>query len=105
MSQIPSPVFRNALLNILPTADLDVLLPDLKFVDLKVRDRLEPAHQPVQTVYFIEDGLASVVARLAADRIIEVGLIGRDGMTGLTIVLGDDRSPNETFVQVAGSAL
>ena len=36
---------------------------------------------------------------------IEVGIIGREGMTGLHVVLGNDRSPYETFVQVEGRAL
>jgi hypothetical protein len=36
------------------------------------------------------------------DRSIEVGLIGREGMSGLAVVMGTDRSPNETFMQVAG---
>jgi len=33
---------------------------------------------------------------------LEVGLIGSEGMTGLPIVLGNDRSPHENFIQVAG---
>ena len=28
-----------------------------------------------------------------------------EGMTGLPIVLGSDRSPNETFIQVAGNGI
>ncbi|MEI9430310.1 Crp/Fnr family transcriptional regulator, partial [Mesorhizobium sp. Cs1299R1N3] len=33
----------------------------------------------------------------------EVGLIGHDGMTGIAVVLGQDRSPNETYIQVASN--
>jgi hypothetical protein len=33
---------------------------------------------------------------------MEVGIIGREGMTGITVVLGNDRSPHANFVQVAG---
>jgi CRP-like cAMP-binding protein len=32
-------------------------------------------------------------------------LIGRDGMTGIAVVLGNGRSPNETFIQVEGEGL
>jgi CRP-like cAMP-binding protein len=35
---------------------------------------------------------------------VDVGLVGPEGMTGLPVVMNDDRSPNETYVQVAGSA-
>jgi hypothetical protein len=34
-----------------------------------------------------------------------VGLIGCEGVTGLPIILGNDRSPNETFIQVAGNGI
>jgi hypothetical protein len=33
---------------------------------------------------------------------LEVGIIGREGMTGLPVILGNDRSPNETFIRVEG---
>ena len=42
-----------------------------------------------------------MVAEGSIDR-IEVGLIGREGMSGLSIVLGDSRSPHSTCMQVAG---
>ena len=53
----------------------------------------------------MEDGLASVVAMGTDGERIEVGHIGREGMTGQSVVLGVDRSPEQTFIQVAGSAL
>jgi hypothetical protein len=34
---------------------------------------------------------------------VQVGLIGREGMTGLPIVLGNHRSPHSTYVQAAGN--
>jgi CRP-like cAMP-binding protein len=63
---------------------------------------LEVANKPISHSYFIEYGLASIVAANGHKR-LEVGLIGCEGMTGLPIVLGNDRSPNETFMQVAGN--
>ena len=39
------------------------------------------------------------------DQRIEAGIFGRDGMSGTAIVLGSDRSPHETFVQIPGAAL
>src|SRR4029079_14277823 len=36
---------------------------------------------------------------------LEVGLIGCEGMTGIPVVLGNDRSPNETFMQVPGNGV
>ena len=67
-----------------------------------MRQVLETPDKPIKHAYFIEYGLASIVAANGHKR-LEVGLIGCEGMTGLPIVLGNDRSPNETFMQVAGN--
>ncbi len=44
-----------------------------------------------------ERGFASVVAIQSDKKEIEVGLIGREGMTGMPIVLGNHRSPHTTY--------
>jgi CRP-like cAMP-binding protein len=56
----------------------------------------------VEAVYFPEAGIASVVAVQANEIKVEVGLIGREGMTGLPIVLGNHRSPQSIYIQAAG---
>jgi hypothetical protein len=33
-----------------------------------------------------------------------VGLIGREGMSGIVVVLGNHRSPHKVYVQVSGAA-
>ena len=48
--------------------------------------------------------LASIIAKNSHKR-LEVGLIGCEGYTGLPIVLGNDRSPHETFMQVPGEGM
>jgi len=50
----------------------------------------------------MDAGIASVVATQADERRVEVGLIGREGMSGMAVVLGGDQSPNSTYMQVAG---
>jgi len=92
---------RNRILASLSSADYALLKPDLESVALAVRQVLEAPNTPITHNYFIESGLASIVARNSHKR-LEVGLIGCEGMTGLPIVLGNDRSPHETFIQVAG---
>jgi hypothetical protein len=71
-----------------------VLEPHLEPVTLKVRQRLEPADHKIASVYFIDAGLASVIAFGASGRRqAEVAVIGREDMTGAAIVLGVGRSP------------
>lgn len=58
---------------------------------------------PIEKICFPEQGVISVVARTAGARQVEAGLIGREGMTGISIVLGDDRAQNRTYVQIPGA--
>jgi CRP-like cAMP-binding protein len=93
---------RNQLLAALKTDDFDLLEPHLESVTLAVRKPLEKPNQRIDAVYFPESGFASVVAIQSSGKQVEVGLIGREGMTGLPIVLGNHRSPHSTYIQAAG---
>jgi len=65
---------------------------------------MQSANRRIQTVYFIESGLGSVVAIGGGQRRqAEVAMIGREGMTGLPVVHGAERSPCDIFMQVEGS--
>jgi CRP-like cAMP-binding protein len=95
----------NGLLACLSSADQDLLAPFLRPVQLRLRQRLEQANRRLRAVYFIERGMASMVAVGGADRRqAEVNLIGREGVTGIALILGLDHSPHETFVQTEGCA-
>src|SRR4051794_37978636 len=59
---------------------------------------------PIQQVYFPEHGIVSILADTSQGR-IEVGMIGPEGMAGLPVVLGIERSPHGYMVQAAGEAL
>src|SRR5471030_3011760 len=97
--------FRNRLLGALSPSDVALLTPHLRPVALKLRQELENPGRAIRRVYFMEHGIASVVsAGIGKDR-VETGLIGPEGMTGLMVLLVDHQSPNETFIQAAGTAL
>ncbi len=70
-------------------------------MQLDIHHTLEAANEPISHVYFAESGFASVVAKDGDNRESEVGIIGREGVTGMSVLLGDDRSPNDTFIQGA----
>src|SRR5581483_3880969 len=84
--------------------DRSLLEPVLEPVDVKLYDVLEEPGAPIAGVYFIESGIASVVAIGKRDIRIEIGLIGREGMTGAAVVLDCGSSPHQTYIQVAGEA-
>ena len=78
---------------------------ELSPVDLPLRKSLEAPNKTIDFIYFIESGFASVVANGPDGVNIEVGLIGGEGMTGLAVVLGANRSTNATYIQMAGKGL
>ncbi len=93
---------KNLILSRLAKSDYALLEPHLEPVDLPVRKVLERRGKPIKAIYFPESGFASVVANGHTKRPIEVGLIGREGVTGLPVILGNDRNSNEVFMQVGG---
>ena len=102
MSTVAQNTIRNRILSRLSAADFALISPHLEAVDLPVPRQLERGNKAIVDVYFPDSGFASVVANGHGMRGLEVGLIGREGMTGTSIILGADRSPNETFMQLSG---
>jgi CRP-like cAMP-binding protein len=95
---------NNALLQRLSEGDRARLAPDLARVSMAMRQPIEVANQSIDEVYFPERGIVSVVAKAPDGRQIEAGVIGREGMTGIAVVMGNHRSPNDAFIQVPGEA-
>jgi CRP-like cAMP-binding protein len=93
----------NLLLAGLTESEFEYLAPHLEPVELAHAMQVEAPDEPIVHAYFPASGLASVIAQDRAGRRIEAGLFGREGMTALSVVMGDDRSPNETTFQIAGS--
>src|SRR5580693_8354163 len=94
----------NHLLRAFSGDDFALIESGLEPVDLTLRQVIEEPHRPIEHVYFVESGLLSVVASGGGEDRIEVGLIGWEGINGLPLIMGDDRSPYNTFVQIAGHA-
>ena len=99
-----SPV-RNGLLAALPPEDLARLRPSLQSVKLLFDQNLYPADGIVEAVLFIETGMVSLLATLDDGEQVEVGISGKEGLIGLPLVFGDDRSLVEARVQMEGTAL
>jgi CRP-like cAMP-binding protein len=96
---------RNHVLSRLSTADSDLIEPHLEPVEMPRLFPIENPNKPITYIYFPLDGIVSVVANGPRDQVIEVGIIGRDGVSGHPVIMGNDRSPNSVFMQVAGRGL
>jgi len=99
-----NPSFRNRFLFGLQPDDLVSLRQHLEPVNLELRQVLIEANEPIRHVYFHESGYSSVVAGPQGNA-AEVGMIGREGVVGLAVVLDSDRMPFDTFIQLAGYGL
>lgn len=85
--------------------DLALIEPHLERIDLPARQILEHPNKPIKHVYFLESGLASIVACNAQRHEVEAAVIGREGMSGATVIMGDDRSANCTYIRIAGQGM
>lgn len=95
----------NRLLRTLTAEDLDLLRPHLRRVPLPHKQTLSKPDTPIDDVYFVEEGMVSLVQPLENGAMIEVGMIGNEGFAGVPVLLGADRSPLEAMVQIPGLAL
>ena len=98
-----SPV-KNHLLAALPHKEYKRLLPHLELVSLGVKEVLHELYQPIQYVYFPENGLITKVVSTEDGACVEVGVVGREGMTGICVFMGSRTAPFKTVVQVPGEA-
>jgi CRP-like cAMP-binding protein len=90
----------NYLLRGLPHAELSRLAPSLEAVRLARPMELEAANEEVEFVYFPTSGVASIVSIDEGGESVDTAMIGREGMTGLSVFLGTRQSPQRTIVQV-----
>ena len=96
---------ENRLLRALDDQAFEILQPGMERVDLPVRTVLVESNQPTDYVWFMESGLASIVATTTDDESIEVGHIGYEGLCGTHRLLRLETTPNRTFLQIDGSAI
>ncbi|WP_237364555.1 Crp/Fnr family transcriptional regulator [Rhizorhapis sp. SPR117] len=95
----------NKLLSGLSPEDMALLQPLLQRKELPARTTLEAFNQKFDRVHFIESGILSVVTSASRDQQIEIGIVGSEGVSGLPLILGTDRSPNSSIIQIPCTSL
>jgi CRP-like cAMP-binding protein len=94
--------YRNHLLRTLDPEDLDALIPRLAHFSYSASELFERPDEPLARVCFPETGLISILASGSHGHRLEIGLVGFEGMTGISAILGDDSSSEEVLGQVGG---
>lgn len=94
----------NFLLAALPATVRRRLTADRAPVDLVVSEILSEAGERIRYVYFPVDGFISLITAAKGRGQLEIGLVGREGMLGVPLLLGVNISPLRAMVQGAGRA-
>ena len=103
---VTSCVSGNRLLRGLSDEDLRLLKPHFEPVSFAVGDFITRAGDPIDSICFLEQGIAGVLDTLEDDRRYAVGLIGAEGFIGWPLLMGDDRSPYDVTMRAErGTAL
>src|ERR1044071_8413049 len=95
----------NRLLAALPKKEHQRLLPELEQVTMPFAEALYEPGAQIRHVYFPDDSIVSLLAQVADRSTLEVGLVGNEGMTGISVFMGVDTSPHRAIVQGAGTAM
>lgn len=101
----PSPLRRsNRLVEALPAADLARWQPHLETVTLSPGQVLATSGATATHVYFPVDALVSLMCLTEDGGSTEVGLVGNEGIVGVSLLMGDSSGAVQAVVQCAGLA-
>lgn len=95
----------NRILNSLPHSVLRILQPDLRWTELPAGKILESCDRPIGHVHFIESGVASYTAEGRNGGRVETDVLGYEGMSGKSLLLGVDRPEFPLTMTIEGSSL
>jgi CRP-like cAMP-binding protein len=96
---------QNKILAALPPEDYERLVPHLQPFAMERGKMLYGANKKIDYVYFPLRAMIWVVAVTSDGGSVEVGVIGREGMSGISAILGVDRSADDVMVQLADNSV
>jgi len=95
----------NAILAQLPDEEYQSLHRFLVPVELPLEKRLSEPNQPIEYVYFLNTGLISTDALTEKGESVEIGVIGREGFSGLPSLLDQPQMSHSVLIQGVGEGL
>jgi CRP-like cAMP-binding protein len=101
----PAMLKENALLAGLSNSMIAEVLEVGKLIDLTTPQQIYEAGREIREVYFPIDAVLSVVTQMRDGGSIEVGTVGREGVSAIPLLLGATTSANESYCQVPGRAV
>jgi CRP-like cAMP-binding protein len=97
---MPKILFKNSLLKAL---DCDVITRlGLQPVKFELMHELECPGTPLERLYFIEEGMASMTTTFKDGSQVEVGMFGYESVVGVSALMGTKKSLNRVYTQIPG---
>lgn len=98
---MPGPLYKNTILSRLGPEIVSRL--QLKPVGFPVGREIEFPGNPIEHIYFVEEGMASMTTAFQDGSQVEVGMFGYESVIGISALMGSKRSLNRVYTQVAGN--
>ena len=96
---------HNRLLAALPAVDYERILKHLRLKTVVTGDPLLEHGTRITDVYFPNSGVFSITNQMRDGALVEVATVGREGMLGIGVFLGDRSGSGRTFQQVPNGPL
>lgn len=95
---------ENRLLFTLSVDEQKRLLPNLKLVTFALGEVICESGGHLNYAYFPTTSVVSFIYTMVDGATAEMGLVGNDGMAGVTLILGGETTRSRAVVQIAGDA-
>ena len=95
----------NLILLSLPDKEYNLLRPHLEAVDLPQYKILQEPGEKIEFAYFLNDGMTSLVALSHDGRSVEVGIVGKEGMVGMSLTAGLKHEIFRAIMQMSGCGM
>ena len=95
----------NIILLSLPDKEYGLLRPCLEPADLPQYKIVHEPGRKMDSAYFLNEGMMSLVALNHDGRSVEVGIVGKEGMVGTSLMMGLRRRIFRSIMQISGSGL
>jgi CRP-like cAMP-binding protein len=97
-------VLKNYLLAALPKDEFEQLLPVLEPVSFKLGEVLYESGEQLEYIYFPTTAIISMLYIMENGTTAEIGVVGNDGVLGVSLFMGGETTTSRAIVQSAGDA-